>query len=147
MHILFLPVICSLALPLYDWYCSPCCKQSPLNSIEALQENSRTYTNCLFLVTFLQPGLLSPFQGNILSWQKSSEKFCVSQDVPCNKGAFMKCLSGCQVLEVVVQKPQILDCQWGRCDPPWIVSAAHSSVSYHMDLSGFMFIPGWSKLG
>ena len=55
---LSLPVICSLTLPFYDWYCALCCKQSPLNSIEALQDNSRTYTNCLFLVMFLWPGLL-----------------------------------------------------------------------------------------
>lgn len=58
----------------------------------------------------------------------------------------MKCLSGCQVLEVVVQKAQILDCQWERCDPPYTVSAAHSSVSYNVGLSGFMSISGWTKL-
>lgn len=59
----------------------------------------------------------------------------------------MKCQSGCQVLEVMVQKPQILDYPWDmRYDPAQIMSAAQSLVSYSRDLSGSVFISGCSKL-
>lgn len=120
MHIPLSP--CSLSLPLFDWCCTLCYKPSPWNSAEAHQYTNRTYTN-LFLIMVLQPGLLSSFQGNILPQLAKTSWISLCQSGgTCNKGTFM----------------------W--CDPPQTTFAAHSPVSYNMDLSGFMFIWGCSKL-
>lgn len=50
------------------------------------------------------------------------------------------------MLELLVQKSQILDCQWERHDPPRILSAAHTSASYHMDLHIFKFTSSWNNI-
>lgn len=138
----FLPVIWSLALPLYDWCCTPCCKQSPLNSIEALQELTPTvYFSLCFssLACCHHSKAISSAGKNWLSKFVSVRMYPVIKVLLWNVCQVVRCL------------------RWlFRRHRSWIVSgrdvilprlsAAHSSVSYHMGLSGFMFISGWTKL-